>query len=40
LGRPAARPAMSALDNTKFSAFTGYKMREWKEALKEYLNKR
>lgn len=35
--RPARRPAMSALDNSKFVKFTGYKMRNWKDALKEYI---
>ena len=38
LNRPADRPAMSVLDNSKFTAFTGYKMRPWKDALKEYLS--
>jgi dTDP-4-dehydrorhamnose reductase len=37
LGRPAARPAMSALDNSKFVKYTGHKMRAWKAALGEYL---
>ena len=40
LGRPAGRPAMSVLDNSRFNEFTGYKMRNWKEALKEYIAKR
>jgi len=40
LDRPAKRPAMSVLDNSKFSRFTGYKMRNWKAALEEYLAKR
>ena len=39
LDRPAKRPAMSVLDNSKFMRFTGYKMRDWKTALKEYLRK-
>ncbi len=39
LDRPAKRPAMSILDNSKFKRFTGYKMRNWKYALKEYLSK-
>ena len=39
LDRPAKRPAMSVLDNSKFMRFTGYKMRNWKTALKEYLKK-
>ncbi len=37
LDRPAERPAMSILDNSKFAGFTGYKLRDWKDALKEYL---
>lgn len=37
LDRPAKRPAMSVLDNSKFRRFTGYKMRSWKAALREYL---
>jgi dTDP-4-dehydrorhamnose reductase len=37
LARPASRPTMSVLDNAKFTALTGYKMRDWKEALKAYL---
>lgn len=39
LNRPAKRPAMSVLDNTKFQEYTGYKMRGWAEALREYLKK-
>ena len=37
LNRPAKRPAMSVLDNGKFENFTGFKMRPWKAALKDYL---
>ncbi len=37
LGRPARRPVMSILDNSKFLRLTGYKMRRWKDALKDYL---
>lgn len=37
LARPARRPAMSVLDNSKFIRYIGYKMRDWREALKEYL---
>lgn len=37
LNRPAKRPAMSVLDNTKFIELTGYRMRNWREALKEYV---
>lgn len=39
LGRPAKRPAMSVMDSSKFTAFTGMKMRDWKIALKEYIAK-
>lgn len=39
LARPARRPAMSILDNSKFVGITGYKMRDWKKALKEYLER-
>ena len=39
LNRPAKRPAMSVLDNSKFTGFTGYKMRNWKTALKDYIKK-
>ena len=35
LGRPAKRPAMSALDCSKFTKLTGFKMRNWK-SIKEY----
>lgn len=37
LDRPAKRPKMSVLDNSKFVKFTGYKMRNWQEALKAYV---
>jgi dTDP-4-dehydrorhamnose reductase len=37
LARPAKRPAMSVLDNSKFIKFTDYRMRKWREALKEYV---
>lgn len=37
LDRPAKRPKMSILDCSKFTKFTGYKMRNWQEALKEYV---
>jgi dTDP-4-dehydrorhamnose reductase len=37
LARPAKRPAMSVLDNSKFIKFTGYRMRNWQEALKDYV---
>jgi len=38
LNRPAKRPAMSVLDNTKFIKFTGYRMCKWQEALREYIH--
>jgi len=38
LNRPAKRPAMSVLDNSKFFRFTGYRMRSWKAALKDYMS--
>lgn len=37
LNRPARRPKMSVLDNSKFIEFTGYRMRSWQEALKAYV---
>jgi len=37
LARPAARPAMSVMDNSKFLKFTHHKMPHWKKALKRYL---
>ncbi len=37
LDRPAKRPRFSVLDNGKFNRKTGYVMRPWQEALKEYL---
>jgi len=37
LDRPSRRPKMSVLDNSKFIKFTGHKMRNWQEALKEYV---
>lgn len=40
LNRPARRPAMSVLDNSKFTVFTGYKMRDWRSALEEYMCKK
>jgi len=38
LARPAERPAMSVMDNSKFEKVTGYRMRRWKSALQEYLD--
>lgn len=37
LGRPALRPAFSAMDTAKFSAATGMKLRHWHEALEDYI---
>jgi len=38
LGRPAARPSYSALDCQKLKKETGWTMRPWSEALKDYLS--
>ncbi|MCX5680028.1 MAG: sugar nucleotide-binding protein, partial [Candidatus Omnitrophica bacterium] len=38
LAKPARRPAMSVMDNSKFEKVTGYRMRGSKSALQEYLN--
>lgn len=40
LARPAKRPAMSVMDHSKFVRLTGYRMPDWKIALKEYLSKK
>jgi dTDP-4-dehydrorhamnose reductase len=37
LNRPANRPAMSILDNTKYEKLVGTRLRPWQEALKDYL---
>jgi dTDP-4-dehydrorhamnose reductase len=37
LGRPAPRPGFSVLDNSKFAALTGQKIRHWKQGLQEFL---
>jgi len=40
-GGPAARPKLSALDNTRIGKVLGYKLRHYREACKDYLkNKR
>lgn len=36
-GWTARRPAFSALDNSKFLRLTGYNMRPWQKAVKEYI---
>ena len=38
LGRPAPRPRFSVLDNRKFYKKTGYIMRPWEDALRNYIN--
>jgi dTDP-4-dehydrorhamnose reductase len=40
LGRPAPRPAYSALDNSKFARVAGSPLRRWEEALRHYLRRR
>jgi dTDP-4-dehydrorhamnose reductase len=40
LPRKARRPFNSLLSNEKFFNLTGYKLRCWKEAVKEYIKKR
>jgi dTDP-4-dehydrorhamnose reductase len=40
LGRPAARPACSALLNDRYYNITGHRLRVWEEALKDYLRHR
>ncbi|MDD4013302.1 MAG: dTDP-4-dehydrorhamnose reductase [Candidatus Omnitrophica bacterium] len=37
LGRPALRPGYSAMDNSKLQKRTGMAMRQWKEALEDYV---
>ncbi len=37
LDRPAERPAMSILDNTRFTKLIGESLRSWEKALEEYL---
>jgi dTDP-4-dehydrorhamnose reductase len=39
-GGPALRPRISALDNTKAGKALGYRLRDHKEALKEYIKTR
>jgi dTDP-4-dehydrorhamnose reductase len=38
LNRAAERPNNSVLDCGKFEGETGYRMRPWREALRDYLN--
>lgn len=40
LARPAARPAYSVLDTTRYERRTGASIRPWREALAEYLQAR
>ena len=40
LGRPALRPANSALSKDRYNAVTGHRLRPWDEALAEYIRVR
>jgi dTDP-4-dehydrorhamnose reductase len=40
LDRPAERPAMSILDNTRYIKLSGRPLRRWEKALEEYLKVR
>ena len=40
LSRPAPRPAYSVLDNSRYAGLTGTRLRDWKDALKEYLEQK
>ncbi len=39
-GRPAPRPAYSALDNSRFVQTVGHPMQSWEQALADYLKRR
>ena len=39
-GGPALRPGLSALDNTKIAKALGYRLRDYKEAFREYVKTR
>jgi len=39
LNRAAKRPRNSVLDRGKFERKTGYRMRSWREALRDYLKR-
>jgi len=40
LGRPALRPENSVLSKGRYRAVTGHRLRDWQEALAEYIAKR
>lgn len=40
LGRPAVRPSISVLDNTKLYVRTGFRMPTWQDALTRYMRMR
>jgi dTDP-4-dehydrorhamnose reductase len=40
LNRPAPRPLYAVLDNSKFREFCGFALRNWEEALSDYMTQR
>lgn len=40
LARPAKRPAFSALDNRKYEKVSGFTMRSWQEAIRDYITEK
>ncbi|MBI5189582.1 MAG: dTDP-4-dehydrorhamnose reductase [Nitrospirae bacterium] len=40
LGRPAVRPKYSVLSKDRYFAVTGHRLRDWREALAEYIRQR
>lgn len=40
LGRPAVRPKYSVLSKERYYSITGHRLRDWKDALAEYIRRR